>query len=178
MICLHELVKSGRKGEALDYMSTLEKQIIEIQKRCYSTGNVVIDAVLNDCIPKIEKDVQIQVNGKCPDKISVNQVELCIIFSNLMNNAVEALYRQQGGKRFLNIHICAQDQQLTIEIRNSCEDRIVVQSGVLPKTRKKDSSQHGIGLRNVEQAVEKCGGIFQWNVMEQEFLAFVILPLK
>ena len=45
------------------------------------------------------------------------------------------------------------------------------------QTQKKDRAQHGFGIENVREAVEKNGGELEVEIREKSFYAGVILPL-
>ena len=65
-----------------------------------------------------------------------------------------------------------------MEISNSISKQTEGIKGDLPKTTKKDKKNHGIGLRNVKETVEKNHGTFQWGVEDSCFRTVVTLPLK
>ena len=68
---------------------------------------------------------------------------------------------------------------MQFEIRNSVseqeEDRKIVNGLIV--TSKADKENHGIGIRNVKETVEKNGGIFKINIDQGEFMAKVAIPL-
>ena len=48
----------------------------------------------------------------------------------------------------------------------------------LPKSHKLNKRNHGIGMLNVKNAIEKGIGSFEWYQKEKYFCVEVILPLK
>ena len=44
------------------------------------------------------------------------------------------------------------------------------------QTSKEDKANHGMGLQNVEKAVEKNNGRIHYDIKEREFCCEVILP--
>lgn len=117
-----------------------------------------------------EKTIKV-ISGNCQAQIEISQVELCIIFSNLMKNAVEELGWQKEEK-YINIDICVNEKGIKIEVVNSIyENKHNLQGSI-----KVNKRNHGIGLKNVKEVVEKNHGIFQCVVIEKNFKALVILP--
>ena len=51
-------------------------------------------------------------------------------------------------------------------------------SSGLPLTTKKNKKDHGIGLKNVKEMVEKNHGNFSWKCENREFKVVVILPVR
>ncbi len=176
LMCLAEIVKSGEKEEITDYIKKLQLGMTEIQHKQYSVGNLVLDAVINYYTKMLENSADVSVLGKCPEEINITQMELCTIFSNLMKNAVEEVKRQEIGEKYLKININVKSKYLKIEIINSIEQKNRPRGGGLPKTVKNDKDNHGFGMRNVKETVEKNGGEFRWLQSETDFWVIVLLP--
>lgn len=123
------------------------------------TGRSIIDALLyykkSDSI-RWECDVQIPPD--CP----VEDFDLCVIFGNLLDNALEACQKVPADSDHF-IKVCARmvKKCLLIEITNS-----MPQSG-----NRKD----GIGLRNVRETAEKYNGTLQITAQDKIFCATVLL---
>lgn len=177
LIALGELAKQGEMKPVADYVEEIQGDIVKIQQKCYSIGNTIIDAFLNYYVQMLEEDVEVSVTGCLTQEIAISDVELCTIFSNLIKNSVEELKKNGEGKKYLKIKVSSGQQAFKIEISNSISREGEIQ-GELPETTKKDKKNHGIGLRNVTETVEKNEGIFEWKVADACFQTVVILPLR
>lgn len=183
LIYVHNLMVQNQQKEALDYIENLQDGMKNIQQKCYYTGNSVIDAMLNHYIQLLEGDVSVSVFGNYTKEAVISKMELCTIFSNIIKNAVEAVNLQKEGERYLKVVLHSGNENIKIEIINSIEknnldNRKKKSKGKLPETIKKDKKNHGIGLKNVKETVEKNNGIFQWDLEEGYFKVLVILPCK
>lgn len=178
IMCIRELAEREELGEVKQYIDEMQGQIIKIQKRSYSIGNSVIDAVLNYYLPMLQEGVEIKVRGYLEEDLSISDVELCIIFSNIIQNSVEELKKQQNGRKYLEVKIHTGKQDFIIKVCNSAQGKKQRGKGNLTETSKSDKKNHGIGLKNVRETVEKNKGIFQWQSEEEEFKVKVILPLR
>ena len=178
IMCLSEITKTGNLAEASRYIGQMQITLSEIQKKSYTTGNEILDAILNYNIHRLGEGVDIHVAGFCNGILDINNVELCSILSNPLQNAVEALIRQQQGRKYLNIHMHSTPNNFQLEIQNSfdLEDNIMING--LPYTKKPDNKNHGIGLKNVKKLVEKNNGLFQLDIQPGEFNVSIILPMK
>ena len=177
LIALGELAKQGEMKPVADYVEEIQGDIVKIQQKCYSIGNTIIDAFLNYYVQMLEEDVEVSVTGCLTQEIAISDVELCTIFSNLIKNSVEELKKNGEGKKYLKIKVSSGQQAFKIEISNSISREGEIQ-GELPETTKKDKKNHGIGLRNVTETVEKNEGIFEWKAADACFQAVVTLPLR
>lgn len=177
LIALGELTKRGEMKPVADYVEEIQGDIVKIQQKCYSIGNTIIDAFLNYYVQMLEEDVEVSVTGCLTQEIAISDVELCTIFSNLIKNSVEELKKNGEGKKYLKIKVSSGQQAFKIEISNSISGEGEIQ-GELPETTKKDKKNHGIGLRNVTETVEKNEGIFEWKAADACFQTVVTLPLR
>lgn len=177
LIALGELTKQGEMKPVADYVEEIQGDIVKIQQKCYSIGNTIIDAFLNYYVQMLEDDVEVNVTGCLTREVAISDVELCTIFSNLIKNSVEELKKNGEGKKYLKIKVSSRQQAFKMEISNSISREGEIQ-GKLPETTKKDKKNHGIGLRNVTETVEKNQGIFEWKATDACFQTVVTLPLR
>lgn len=189
-LCLKGLIRSDNLWEADCYIDQMQNILLEIQKKSYTSENEIIDAILNYHIHRLGKEVEVSITGLCNREFDVNHVELCSIVSNPLQNAVEALVRQKQGRKYLNIHMNSTQKNVQMQICNSFDieestkdntkdttEETTMHHGI-PKTKKADKKNHGIGLKNVKTLVEKNNGLFQINIRQGEFRVTLILPVK
>lgn len=171
---LHELVKGNDEAET--YIAELLDKLVKIKGKCYLTGNETLDILLNHYLSTDSK-AEIMVIGKCKSSPSVSSVDLCIIFSNLIKNALESLERENLEEKYIHVNIKPGRQNLMIEIKNSSH-ALISENDKEVKTKKADAKNHGIGLFNVREAVEKNGGTFSLSGDGKEVTAKVALRVE
>ena len=177
-ICMNELANQHQNAKLKKYIADILKQIRTIQKSVYLTGNDIIDAILNAYLPEIGDGISVQVLGKCAEQYAVNDVDLCTIVSNLIINAVEELERCSQHKKYICLSFHQGDRYSQLQISNSTNrisERACIEK--LPCTVKKNGESHGIGLRNVKDAVVRNHGTMKIENDKHEFTLTVILPL-
>lgn len=178
MMCLGELAERGELREVKKYITEIQGELVKIQKRCYSVGNPIMDAVLNYYLPALHGDVEIKIRGYLGETLLISDVELCIIFSNMIQNSVEEIKKQHNANKYLKVKVRTGNEDVTIEVCNSAQGKKEKGKGNLPETTKEDRKNHGIGLKNIKEKVEKNKGIFSWESTAGEFGVKVILPLQ
>lgn len=180
LVYLKNLMEKNQQEFALNYIEDLQKGMSKIQQKCYDVGNDVIDAMLNYYLSLLKEDVSVTVSGYCEKEIDMSQVDLCVVFSNLIKNAVESLNCQKEREKYFKIMFHSGKDNIKIEILNSMEKDNIEEKkeNMLPETTKKDKKNHGIGLRNVKEAVKENHGLFEWEHHENSFMVQVILPCK
>jgi len=180
LVCLSELANNNNIEMINEYIKKMHEQILYIQKKSYYVGNEILDAVLNYYLPMLEGDIKIEITGNYneKEKVSINNVDLCTIFSNLIQNSVEELTRKSSSKKFLAINLQYGKAFFSIEIRNSIssENQNIYENFF--DTKKHDKKNHGFGLQNVKEAVEKNRGIFEIKRGANEVISKVVLKIN
>lgn len=160
------------------YLRELNQQIIKIQKAIFVTGNNLFDVILNEKLQEVRKRTKILVVGKVSCKLKVSDIDMCTIFANLIDNAIEAIENLKEKNTYIIINFKTGHNYLKISVKNSASGKVPIKHNGLPKTTKRNERLHGIGLINVKEAVEKYSGEFKISSNEKEFLVDIILPIK
>lgn len=128
----------------------------------YSTGNIIIDAVLNQYNERGKKElIKIEVIGTVPQNMKILEAELCVLLSNAMSNAYEATLQCEND-RVIEFQIANNGGFLFIKIINPSNSSIsYLEKGLL--STKADGDLHGFGTRNMIKIAEKNGGSVSWK---------------
>lgn len=139
--------------EYINHLSTIQKSF-----HSFATENIIVDAILNQAAQALDDTTTFKVSGLFPPECFMEDMDLCIIFTNLLNNAVEALKK-------LDSHI---SKELYVEIHNVTQEiQITVTNSSMPynfqelhhlTTAKSDKTNHGFGLSNIQRIVKKYHG--------------------
>jgi two-component system sensor histidine kinase AgrC len=165
----------GNKHEELEkYLSQISGEI-EPLMHLYYTGNTVADAVLsNKLFIAHAKGIQVNASLVLPEKLTISDVQLCSVLSNLLDNAIEA----QNGVTdpFINVTIRPERGMLYIKIENSTTGDYVFKKNQLISSKK--AKDHGIGLNQVKKIVEKARGIIDIQPQTKLFIVKILMPLE
>lgn len=177
LMCLKALADDKKTELVSHYIETLQKDMQQIQNKNYDTGNLILDILLNYHTGRIRKKTQVRVIGKCNDAIPIDEVDLCCIFANLFQNAVEAVNRIQGDEeRHIYIYFKEYAGSLSCQIKNSIQEESVrLGKDGLPVTSKKEGKNHGMGMKNVKEMIEGKNGLFNFKVQGEEFICTIML---
>lgn len=165
---LQHLLAENKIVEAEQYVENMTGHIYGWEQK-YSTGNDVADAMINEHAKAAEKqDIEFRLTGGLPGKISISNYDLCVIFGNALANAVEGAAKTED-KRYVRVDLGYYNQYLHINIKNSA---------IYQKwrgTTKKDAKNHGFGLMNLCQCVEKLHGDVQIIRDDKEFMIDIVV---
>lgn len=95
-----------------------------------------------------------------------------------MQNAVEGVGRAQDSGKYIRIELEQGREYLKIRIENSAKyskGSIRENGRKLWKTTKKDKINHGIGLGNVQETVERYHGILETSREKQKFIVEAVM---
>ena len=164
MNCIGRLINQGSIEEAKEYLNQMNQKM---SIRDIRTGHMIIDAILTDKYNSaLQQDVlmDIQVNGEILS--FMEDVDLCIIYGNLLDNALEACkkIKEQDKKSKATIAIKTAEVKgmVVISIYNTYKEPIIERDGEF-QTTKKDKDLHGIGLNNIKNVVRQYGGDLHIN---------------
>lgn len=179
LICLKRLIEDGDIEGTKEYIGGMNANMQEIKRKSYNTGITILDVLMNYHIEQLESEVEVKIKGCCNQSVALSDIDMCIVFSNLIQNAVEALNRSNREGDFLHVEIKEGKEFVGIKIINSLlpETVQVDEKGNL-QTVKKDKENHGIGILNVKETINKNGGRIEYQIEEEQIICEVILPIR
>ncbi len=181
LVYIRNVLKKNRKDDAQRYLERIIGGFEEIQNTYYVTGNEMVDTIMNYFFGMLPKDVEIIIKGRCLNEIDMEDTDVCTIFSNLFQNAVEEIVEHHTSNMCIIIEVQKGTRYVKYCIINSLVHKIneeAIDKNGLPKSHKLNKRNHGIGMLNVKNAIEKGIGSFEWYQKEKYFCVEVILPLK
>lgn len=150
---IQSLIIQAKNKEALEYM---HQYLYDIDlKRDIITGNESFDIALSLYLNQIiDHHIEIDISGiQTVDLKWIDPKDLNIIFSNLIENAVEASFNVQNPK--ISFSLKARDKKIIFRISNIYNINLFENE----RTTKFDSNLHGYGLKNVNSCLKKYGAI-------------------
>jgi hypothetical protein len=176
IITLRYLQGNGEYDNMRKYLDNLESSVYD-KKNFSSSGNYAIDSILNFKLQQV-----VDMGGKAdteviiPKDITVSDFDMTVILGNLIDNSVRALkVSEEQGE--ISVRIKYIKSNIIITVINSFDGNVKYKDGRL-QTTKVDSKNHGIGLLNVKEAVERNNGHMDIQYDEKKFKVTVLLPLQ
>ena len=141
------------------------------------TGNKAVDALLYQKRKRAEEEnVKWECDVQMPKECRINEFDLCVLFGNMLDNALEACGRIQKGEcRFINIQAKTVKKCFLLEVKNSMDRTEKCEDGF---TNKGDSQERGIGLLNVSDVVNKYNGVVNTEAEKGIFVISILMPFS
>ncbi|MBD5089035.1 MAG: sensor histidine kinase [Clostridiales bacterium] len=167
MLLLQEMLNQGEYEKAKRYFNDLSEKAVQNKQEIF-TGNEILDLILVSKANEIKNNqIKLTCNGRLESFTYIEHVDCCILFSNLIDRAIEANLKLRT-ERYIAIEAHKKDQTLYVTISNPMEDmEEVIETRF--QTTKKDVEKHGIGIRNMHGILKKYHIEYYIIISEQEF---------
>lgn len=169
MLCLHELLYQEQYNKSMKYLEEYMEQLSSIDY-VIQTGNNIMDIIVNDIHNRYSVDINFR--GIFPAHLVMNDVDLCVIFSNLFSNAAEATEKTKDAE--IEIMVRNTSNGLIVKIKNPVKEKLIIKNNRIGTT-KKNKKEHGFGMMNINSIVQKYHGKIIYQYKENFFYATVIL---
>lgn len=173
-LLIAEAIKDEKTGE--EYQKSLAEYFDGIFTRVH-TGNEILDILIEKKLKLCqEKGIMFEANIDFRKGDFINLVDVCVIFGNIIDNAVEACERISDKEKKIDLFANRYEEFVVIRIKNPT-DRIMEKSGKLI-TQKKDQQRHGLGLIALKDSLNKYDGSFHYDVVNNEFTMTIMIPIR
>lgn len=165
----------GNLEEAKQYLDELERDLDRVDTYVKS-GNLMVDAILNSKLSLAQqKKIEVNCKAQVPERIPVEDVDLCVILGNLLDNALEACEQIPKERRFLRIYMVVNKSQLYLSVQNAAKEELNFEERNYITNKR---GNHGFGMRRVKAMVDKYEGFLNLANEPGIFAAEVTMPLK
>ena len=142
-----------------------------------ATGNRVMDVLLAERIQECqEKHIRFipLISGK---ELSVfHTIDLCTLFGNAMDNAIEASLLLPEDEREISVKIGVSDSILILRFQNFSRPVAEGKDSTF-HTTKEDTSSHGYGLESIRTIAEKYNAAMTAHYENGQFELTILVPL-
>ncbi|MBQ6066955.1 MAG: GHKL domain-containing protein [Clostridia bacterium] len=158
ILLMNMLAEQEKYDELKDYLQEMGG-VIDESSYVRITGVSAVDAILNEKLFEAQgNSVTTAYDVAGLEDNGVKPLDLCIILSNALDNAIEANGRiADADARWLKLKIHGGESFTVISVANPVA-RAPQKSGGAYVTSKKDADDHGFGLKSIESTVAKYDG--------------------
>ena len=161
-----------------NYLDEMLGEITSISSRQYDVGNEIVNTMLNYYLQPIKNKSNVVVKGYMNDELRITQRDLCIIVSNLLKNAVEAMENDnQNEVKKVLYEVSQGKNSIYMRVENTTIIDVIRGENGIPKTTKANKEEHGIGLKNVMSVVEKYHGTYKNFVENNVYIVEIMLEI-
>ena len=158
-----------------EYVNQL-KESAEMAMMIPDTGNPILNVILNQkskCCD--EKKIIFKMGIRFDNSDFLSSMEICTLFVNCLDNAIEAAEKCEINQRFIEIAGGWVNGCLVVRIQNTINNHPIINENQL-QTSKKDAANHGYGLKNVQAVLKKHQGTLTLKEEDQRFVVTWMIP--
>ena len=173
---LRRLLDDLGAGMSPDELASLQ-QTVNLYDSIFKTGNRALDITLTRKSLLCEKKgitLTCSIDG---GKLGfLSDSEIYSLFSNLLDNAIEAVDRiETPGRRVISVTSYETASALIIHEENFTEEIPVFEDG-LPQTTKEDTQYHGFGTKSIRMVCDRYHGECHMSATDGVFEVDIIFP--
>lgn len=177
LLCIKEYAEKENYKKIIDYINLLQGYKGENTFFKKYSGNEIIDYIISEKINIAkQKGITILIDLSIPDTFQCSDFDICIILTNAIDNAIEALSDiDTKVDKNINLIMRYTKSSLYICVTNPCLKPINFTSDGTLQTTKKSSFGHGIGLSSIQKAANRYNGLVRTNIENDIFKLEIIL---
>lgn len=168
------LAANGDMNGIRAYLDKLDTDLNTVDT-VIKTGNAMADAILNSKISLARsRNIPVHVDANIPVKLSMSELDLCVIIGNLFDNAIEASLALPENERMIRVYMDMRNTQLYISFTNFTASGKLQKVGKIFRTTK--GSGHGFGLVRIDNIIERLDGYLSRNSEDGAFTTEILIP--
>ena len=172
---LNQISALAEAGDLENLKSYLAKTVSRIPNldMCFCENRAADSVVGYYCAMAKRDEIPFRARLDLPETLPVDEIDMCLVLSNLLENALEASLRTAPGRRQIEITACVHvDRILLIEVENAFDGEVNEKNGVFRSSKRREN---GIGIQSVTRIAEKTGGTSTFTHQNGTFTAKVML---
>lgn len=142
-------------------------------------GNATISSIMNIELSKCIRD-NISLNHSLivPSELPFVDYDLCSLFTNIIDNAIDATSALKDKEKKINVIIRYKDPYLIAKITNPTDIKEENLNLVLSTTTKKEKEFHGYGTKIITEIAKKYHGNVKYKINDEGFVVSCMLMKK
>lgn len=175
LVSILALAQESEDEVVVDYVDDLY-HVLSPGNRRVSTGHIVIDNMLNNKIMLAAGEgIELQTDVAIPEKLVIGDVDLTILLGNLLDNAIENFDKEAGEN--IELVMRFDKGRLFVTCVNPYKGMRKRKSNRYD-THKGNKKNHGYGLGNIYNVVDKYNGEVKIQDENNIFCVELLLYLK
>lgn len=163
-------------AEALEYI----EEILGELGKCGSmiqTHHTMLDLILNRKLQEAQAaGIPVRCEYDDMSGLELTTMELCALFANLLDNAIEANERcSEETERRLEVECRRRERMLIITVQNRMTAEAAGKGIRILERTEKDKPGHGYGMKSIRKVVNSYGGSIEADIKGNLFQIKVLL---
>jgi sensor histidine kinase regulating citrate/malate metabolism len=174
--CIESLLDKNEYSKLKEYVKKIYGSL-NSESDAINTNNVIVNAILNTKYKEADEDgivFVLRVNDL--SQLRMDDEDIVTILSNLLENAIEACKKCESGKRIIKLKLVNEDGMIKIGVRNTFRNPVRYENGEIKSTKTLQTDEHGVGIKNIMEVIEKYNGSYVIKNDNGEFYFSIVIP--
>ena len=171
---LSSLAEQGDMEKIKKYLSATTEKISDYN--LHFCENQAVDSVFGYYSTLAQKEnIPFHALVSLPTDLSIDEINLCLVFSNLLENAIQASVKTEPARRKINAEVYPHHNHLLlIHVENTFDGKIQQENNIFQSSKR---SGNGIGIESVRHITAKNGGACDFTYEDGIFSAKIMLRI-
>lgn len=171
---IDSLLTAGKPDQAREYIRGVQSSIESVTPRRFCQ-NELVNLICSSFTDRGERaGVSLSVSADLPGSLAIPDVELCALFSNALENAINAAEAMEEGRRWVSCTCAIRAGKFLIEVKNPYRGDVVMRDSLPVSDRK----EHGYGCSSIQTITERNRGLCEFRAERGVFTLRVVLPVR
>lgn len=171
---LAALAEKGDMEKIKEYLSSADRKMPSFD--FHFCDNQAVDSILGYYSNHAKQEgIPFLAQIDIPDNFLGDEMDICLVLSNLLENAIEASLKTEDSRRKIVIKMYLHHTHiLLIQAENNFDAKILEKNGVFQSTK---HSGNGIGIQSIRHITERNGGASNFTYKDGEFTAKIMIRI-
>ena len=175
LMCMQSLVEAHKYEELQSYIKKINGEIVS-GVMIIDTNNAIVNAVINTKYREaVQKHIVLVFRVNDLSQIKMEESDLVVLLSNLLNNAIEAAEKCEKEK-VIHIKFIKEYGNIILSVKNHYMKPLIKVDGGFLTTKRHGKNTHGVGIKNALKVIDKYQGTYNINTDDNEFSFSVLIP--
>ena len=147
------------------------EDVLESTRHTFYTENVIVNAILSEKQKQCRQELQteIDISASLSRHVSFDPMQLCSLFANLLDNAMDAIAELEPEQRYIRLETGYSAGNMWIRVSNPADESHVT------RTRRKG---HGYGKNILESIAKQHNGVYKSEYKDGIYEASVMVEAE
>ncbi|MDE5769296.1 MAG: GHKL domain-containing protein [Oscillospiraceae bacterium] len=177
LLMISAMMQKNQYQEAEAYINSISEMLSSFSPKIV-TGDSMLDSLFASKLPIMEeKSIKFNISGVIDSNLNWKPIDICAVFANLIDNAIEACDKVTDQNRYIKVKIKKTKFQYIITFCNSVAQLVDCSqfNENSHYSSKPDKSCHGFGMKNIRNTLAKYDAVMQVSCTNQEFTTQMII---
>ena len=175
LMCIQSLAEAQKYDELQRYVKKMNGDVLS-GGIMIDTNNDIVNAVINTkYMEAAEKHIVVALRVNDLSQIKMEERDLVVLLSNLLNNAIEAAGKCEKDK-VIHVKFIKEYGNIILSVKNHYEEPLIKVEGGFLTTKRHGKNMHGVGIKNVLKVIDRYHGTYDIDTEDNIFSFSVLIP--